>query len=219
LGGDIDAQIFYDPQGPGGAAHPNYLIWKSDNNNLPGSGPTTIWAAPLSNDGLALTGAAVAIFRPDRSWEQPIIEAPQMTQAPNGTVWLFFSGGGTFSSPNYAIGAASCAGPLGGCTDISSAPLISSNAQGSGPGEETVFVGVDHSTWVLYNPWHTGDPGALLRPAEAARIGWSPQGPYVAQAGRFPPPSCAWCRTGLSGDTALGKTTTTTWPSSLWSWR
>jgi hypothetical protein len=189
LGGDIDAQVFSDPHGPRGAAHPNYLVWKSDNNDLPGSGPTTIWAAPLSNDGLALTGKAVAIFRPDRAWEDPVLEAPQMTEAPNGTDWLFFSGGDGFYTPRYAMGAAKCAGPLGGCHDTSAGPLISSNAQGSGPGEETVFVGADHSTWVLYNPWHTGELEAFIRPAEAARIGWDTRGPYVAEAGRFPSPS------------------------------
>jgi hypothetical protein len=189
LGGDIDAQLFSDPHGPRGATHPNYLVWKSDNNNLPGSGPTTIWAAPLSDDGLALAGKAVAIFQPDQAWEEPVLEAPQMVEAPNGTDWLFFSGGGGFFTPNYAIGAAKCAGPLGGCSDTSAGPLIASNAQGSGPGEETVFVGADHSTWLLYNPWHTGESQALLRPAEAARIGWNRQGPFVAEANRFLAPS------------------------------
>jgi hypothetical protein len=161
---------------------------------------------------------AVAIFRPDRAWEQPIIEAPQMTKAPNGTDWLFFSGGGTFSSLTYAIGAASCAGPLGGCTDVLAAPLISSNSQGTGPGEETIFAGAEQTTWMLYNPWHTGIPGALLRPAEAARIGWNAQGPYVAQAGLFPSPPCSQCNTGQPGGTARNKTPAK-WPSSLSSWR
>lgn len=189
LGGDIDAQLFDDPHGPRGAAHPNYLVWKSDNNNLPGSGPTTIWAAPLSDDGLALAGDAVAIFQPDQAWEEPVLEAPQMVEVPNGADWLFFSGGGGFYTSSYAVGAAKCTGPLGGCRDILAGPLISSNAQGSGPGEETVFVAGDHSTWLLYNPWHTGELQALLRPAEAARIGWNRQGPFVAEARRFPPPS------------------------------
>jgi len=189
LGGDIDAQLFSDPKGPDGPAHPNYLVWKSDNNNLPGSGPPAIWAAPLSDDGLALSGSAVVIFRADRSWEEPIIEAPQMTMAPDGSVWLFFSGGGGYYLSNYAIGVARCDGPLGGCSDERPGPLISSNFQGLGPGEETVFVAPDHSTWLLYSPWHTDTPSALFRPVEAARIGWDAQGPYVAEAGQFPTPS------------------------------
>ena len=189
LGGDIDPQLFSDPQGPRGPDHPNYLVWKSDNNNNPGSGPTTIWAAPMSDDGLALAGKPVAIFVRDRAWEAPVLEAPQLRKAPDGSDWLFFSGGGGYYSPHYAIGAAPCAGPLGGCHDTAEAPLIASNAQGSGPGEETVFVAGDDSTWVLYNPWHAGEPSAPLRPVEAARIGWGADGPYVAEAGHFPNPS------------------------------
>jgi len=188
LGGDIDAQLFSDPHGPNGAAHPNYLVWKSDNNDLAGSGPTTIWAAAMSDDGLTIEGPATKIFVPGEAWEQPVLEAPQMTTAPDGTDWLFYSGGGGFYSADYAVGAARCAGPLGGCHDVSAGPLISSNAQGSGPGEETIYVGDDHSTWVLYNPWHSHEMAALLRPAEAARIGWNSLGPYVAEAGTFPSP-------------------------------
>lgn len=188
LGGDIDAQFFSDPNGPRGAAHPNYLVWKSDNNNLPGSGPPTIWAAPLSDDGLSLAGSPVPIFQGDEPWEGPILEAPQMVRSPDGTDWLVFSAGDGFFSADYAMGIARCDGPLGGCHDISDGPIISSNLQGDGPGEETVFVASDHSTWILYSPWHSGNPYALFRPVEAARIGWSATGPYIAEAGRFPSP-------------------------------
>ncbi len=188
LGGDIDAQLFVDPHGPNGKAHPNYLIWKSDNNNLRGSGPTTIWAAPMSNDGLSVAGSGVSIFTASLAWEKPVLEAPQMVLAPNGTDWLFFSGGSGFYTPRYTMGAASCAGPMGGCRNAYGQPLISSNAQGSGPGEETVFTASDGSIWLLYNPWHQGEPYGWFRPVEAARIGWDARGPYVAEAGRFPAP-------------------------------
>ncbi len=188
LGGDIDAQLFVDPYGPKGPAHPNYLIWKSDNNNLQGAGPTTVWAAPMSNDGLSVAGRGVPIFRPSLAWEEPVLEAPQMVLAPNRTDWLFFSAGSGFYTPRYAMGAASCAGPLGGCRNAYGRPLISSDEQGSGPGEETVFVSRDHTTWLLYNPWHQGESYGWFRPVEAARIGWDARGPYVAEAGRFPAP-------------------------------
>jgi hypothetical protein len=77
-GGDIDVQPFIDPNGPNGAEHPWYLIWKSDDNNLRHPRPTLIWAAPLSNDGLRLTGAGRVIFQSDQAWERPVLEAPQM---------------------------------------------------------------------------------------------------------------------------------------------
>ena len=186
LGGDIDAQLFDDPSGPRGPAHPYYLIWKSDNNNLPGSGPCTIWATPMSNDGLTLEGKPVAIFRATEKWETPVLEAPQMVLAPNKSVWLFFSAGSGYYTARYAMGVAPCDGPLGGCK-TSGGPFISSNAQGVGPGEETVFEG-PNSMWLLYNPWHSRIPLEPLRPAEAVRIGWNSKGPYIAEDGTFPSP-------------------------------
>lgn len=188
LGGDIDAEPFFDPSGPGGSAHPEYLVWKSDNNNHPSSGPTTIWAAPMADDGLQLTGRPVPIFRPDRPWQEPVLEAPAMVKAPDGSDWLFFSAGNGYFASHYAIGVARCAGPLGGCQVQTNSPLIASNHQGSGPGEETSYQSPVGGTWVLYSPWHTGELARLLRPVEAARIAFGPNGPYVAQAGTFPPP-------------------------------
>jgi hypothetical protein len=189
LGGDIDPQLFVDPHGPDGPYQPNYLVWKSDNNSDPGHGVPAIWAQPISNDGLFLEGTPVRLFAPDRSWEMPLVEAPQMALSPNGSLWMFFSGGTGFFSDNYAMGAVHCTGPLGPCVDSRPGPLLASNAQGAGPGEETYFVGPDGSDWLLYSAEHTQDPYELYRPVEAARIGWNAHGPYVAEAGRFPRPS------------------------------
>ncbi|MDA8046445.1 MAG: family 43 glycosylhydrolase [Actinomycetota bacterium] len=187
-GGDIDVQPFYDARGPGGSAHPWYLVWKSDDNNLHPPRPTEVWVAPLANDGLSLTGPARVVFRADQPWEKPVMEAPQMVLSPDGQVWLFFSGGRGFYTSTYAMGAAVCTGPMGTCHTVGQGPLISSNAQGQAPGEETVFIAPDRSYWLLYNPWHTGDGYALFRPAEAVRIGWTARGPYVGRPGTFPPP-------------------------------
>ncbi len=188
LGGDIDPEVFVDPHGPDGPHQPDYLVWKSDNNSTPGDGVTTIWAQPLSNDGLSLEGRPVSIFAPDEPWQMPLVEAPQMTLSPSSAVWMFFSAGEGFYTPDYGIGAVRCAGPLGPCNDPLPAPLITSNAQGAGPGEETYFVGPDGSDWLLYSPIHTGVHFEVDRPVEAARVGWSSSGPYVAAAGRFPLP-------------------------------
>lgn len=187
LGGDIDAVVFKDPQGPNGPAHPDYLIWKSDNNNLKPTDRTTVWAAPLANNGLALTGKAVPIFSPDQAWQQPVLEAPQMIQAPDGSDWMFFSAGEGFSTSDYGMGAVQCLGPLGGCFDTTSRPLVTSNAQGPGPGEETLYEGPNHDLWILYSPWHTGMLNPF-RPVDAAQVEWSPAGPYLTDPSSFPQP-------------------------------
>ena len=188
-GGDIDVQPFEDPSGPNGARHPWYVVWKSDNNNLKPIRPNLIWSAPLADDGLSLAGAPQVIFRSDLAWQAPILEAPQMVRSPSGELWLFYSAGQGFYTAPYSIGVASCPGPIGPCHDVSDGPLVASNDQGAGPGEETVFVAPDGSYWLLYNPWHTGLPFELMRPAEGVRIGWNAQGPYVAEAGAFPSPA------------------------------
>jgi hypothetical protein len=187
-GGDIDVQPYEDSSGPGGAHHPWYLVWKSDNNSQSQVRPTLIWSAPLANDGLSVTGKPTVIFAPDEAWQLPVLEAPQMVHSPFGGEWLFYSAGRGFFTGHYAIGVAKCSGPLGLCHDLGTGPLVSTNAQGSGPGEETVFIAPDHSYWLLYNPWHTGILAGLLRPAEGVRIGWTPEGPYIAEAGTFPDP-------------------------------
>jgi hypothetical protein len=190
LGGDIDPQLFVDPHGPNGPQHPNYLVWKSDNNSTPGDGIPTIWAQPLANNGLALAGKPKSLYQPSLAWQQPLVEAPQMALSPvDSSVWMFFSGGTGFFSPNYAMGAVKCASPLGPCNKPQPSPLIASNDQGSGPGEETYFQGSDGSDWLLYSPIHTAAPPEVDRPIEAARIGWNKAGPYVAKAGIFPRPT------------------------------
>ncbi len=186
-GGDIDVQPFYDPSGPDGPGHPWYLTWKSDDNNLRPHRPTAIWTAPLADDGLSVTGTPTVIFRAETAWEQPVLEAPQLVRSPDGRVWLFFSAGSSFYTAGYSMAVAACAGPLGPCHTFGSRPLVATNSQGSGPGEETVFIAPDHSYWLLYSPWHTGIPLALFRPVEGVRIGWNRAGPYLAEGGRFPP--------------------------------
>ena len=188
LGGDIDAELFVDKNGPDGPAHPNYLIWKSDNNSTPGDGPPHIWAQPLSNDGRHVLGQPVEIYTPAQPWQDDLIEAPQMSLAPDGDVWLFFSGGVGYNTPSYGIGVVHCTSPLGPCSGGDTKPILTTNQQGPGPGEETYFTAKDGSDWLLYSPWYTGDPFELSRPVEAARIGWSPLGPYLAAAGTFPKP-------------------------------
>jgi arabinan endo-1,5-alpha-L-arabinosidase len=195
LGGDIDPEVFVDPHGPDGRKRPYYFIWKSDNNSTPGDGIASIWAQPLSNDGSSLEGKPSLIFQPDETWQSTLVEAPQMALSPSKAVWMFFSAGQGYFAADYGMGAVRCAGPLGPCTHPLPGPLITTNDQGPGPGEETYFVGPDGSDWLLYSPVHTADAFELFRPVEAARIGWNAAGPYVADDGAFPSPGGCGART------------------------
>ena len=96
-----------------------------------------------------------------------------------GTYWLFFSGN-WFNQPSYGIGVAACQSPFGPCADTNPAPLLGSNLQGEGPGEASVFQ-EGSTVWLLYNPFKGNDPGpAIPRPVDITRLGFTPQGPYLA---------------------------------------
>jgi beta-xylosidase len=173
MGGSIDPRVFVDSNG-----QPS-MIWKSDQNALKANIPTAIWSQPLSADGLNLLGTPTEIFSPDEMWQNAIVEAPQMVLA-KGAYYLFYSGG-WFNQTSYAIGVALCAGPVGPCHDTSPSPLLASNAQGAGPGEESVFsngVGL----WMLYTPWSSTLPNpGTPRPVAMAHLGFGPEGPYLAE--------------------------------------
>ena len=172
LGGSIDPRVFVDADG-----QPS-MIWKSDQNAHSSTADTQIYSQPLSADGLHLLGQPTAIFSPDESWQGHIVEAPQLMLV-RGSYYLFYSGG-WFNQPGYSIGAARCSGPLGPCHDQSSSPLLASNVQGQGPGEESVFANAA-GLWLLYTPFSSTLPlPGPPRPVSMAHLGFGPTGPYLA---------------------------------------
>ncbi len=177
--GSIDARVFDDG---------NHLVmlWKSEDNanpDVPGpdqNGRTGIYAQDLSPDGRMLLGRPVKILGPTQPWEGTIVEAPDMVYA-SGTYWLFFSGN-WYNSPSYGIGVAACQTPFGPCADVNPTPFLGSNGQDQGPGEESLFRN-GQSVYLVYNPFRANDPGPVIpRPAVMTRLGFTPEGPYLAAA-------------------------------------
>jgi hypothetical protein len=175
--GSIDPRVFVD-------GSRLVLLWKSDDNAnpyVPGpdqNGATGIYSQGLSADGRELIGQPVKILGPGQSWEGTIVEAPDMVEA-WGTYWLFFSANWYYSA-SYGIGVAACETPFGPCSDVSPKPFIGSNRQGLGPGEESVFE-KGTNVYLVYNPFRADDPGPVIpRPAVMARVGFTPEGPYLA---------------------------------------
>ncbi len=176
LSGSIDPRVFTDHSGV------NYMLWKSDQNAHGNSTPTTLWSQKLGPDGLSLLGSPSALMRPDEPWQSTVVEAPDMVEV-NGVYWMTYAAN-WFNQPAYGIGVAWCAGPSGPCADLSDQPLISSNAQGQGPGEPSFYQDAT-GVWMLYTPIMslTGDPP---RPVYITRVGFTPKGAYLAAG---PPPS------------------------------
>lgn len=173
--GSIDPRTFLAPDGR------LWLLWKSDDNaHWTTATRTILFSQRLSANGLRLVGKRYELLTANEPWENGIIEAPDMVFA-HGRYWLFYSGN-WFNQPYYAIGLAQCAGPAGPCRPSPKGPWLASNAQGTGPGEETVFY--DGSRWwLLYAPSAVDYTINTNRPAALARLVFSSMGPRVVRPG------------------------------------
>ncbi len=177
--GSIDPRAFVDPTGH------LWLVWKSDDNaDLNAQTHTTIWVQRLSDNGLALLGQPVALLTADLPWEGRIVESPDMVYAA-GHYWLFFSGN-WFNEPNYGMGLAECASVTGPCEPTTLGAWFSSNAQGAGPGEESLFFD-NRRWWMFYAPFAVDYQSMTPRPAAVVRLVFGQDGPRVV-----PPGTSAW---------------------------
>ena len=155
LGGTIDSHPFRDADGQ------LYLYYKSDANNPRFGKKTDIFVQKMAPDGLTVEGAPTALLRNDTAWEAHVIEAPTMVRRGGGYV-LFFSANhfgwekDQRLSP-YAMGYASCTGPMGPCTDAKENPILHSynDRQAgclSGPGHQSVFS-VGERQFLSFHAW------------------------------------------------------------------
>lgn len=140
LGGTIDASPFRDADGK------LYLYYKADANAV--GKPTDIFVQPMAPDGLSVTGDPVALLTNDQSWEAHVIESPTMVRQGDHYV-MFYSANHFGWEPHqrlspYAMGYATCDGPLGPCKDSPDNPILYSYTDRkagclSGPGHQAVF--------------------------------------------------------------------------------
>jgi len=144
--GSIDPEIFTDPAGQ------SYLYWKSDGNSV--GEPSLLWGQAL-NPALSLIGSPTVMLRSDQTWQQNIIEAPDMWFA-NGVYYLFYSSN-AYNSAFDAIGYATCTSPLGSCQDSLLNPVLDSSSGMSGPGGPSLFDGTDGALRMAFDAW----PGAV----------------------------------------------------------
>jgi len=148
LGGSIDPDAFVDTNAT------SYLLWKSG-----AAGSSRIWVQQLDPSGTTFAAGSTptTILVPDQSWEAGTVEAPDMV-ADNGRYLLFYSGN-DWSSANYAVGVATCAGPLGPCGDASPDPILSSGNGIAGPGGESVFPDTNGDLWIAFDAWNPAAVG------------------------------------------------------------
>ena len=206
-GGSIDPDVFTDK-----STGDSYLIWKSDGDHLGTSTPSVIWSVPLATNLTGFTGTPTQLMRNSATWQSGIVEGPDMveTQTPiagsnppadTDAYYLFYAGSDEGAS-TYAIGWASCAGPSGPCTDMSTSTTLLSTSPGmSGPGGPDVYA-VGSQLVMAFAAWQGTTIGYLscgIRPMYLADLNFVPNGanpaiptlaPAVPAAAPAASPSC-----------------------------
>jgi len=148
-GGSLDPSPFVAADGT------PYLTWKSQGA---GGQPPALWAQQLTPDGTALVpGPASELLTPSQAWQGGIVEGPDMVLS--GGQYLLFYSANAWQTADYAIGVATCAGPLGPCTQAAGPPLLASQAGLSGPGGPSVFTDDTGSLWLAFHAWLPGRVG------------------------------------------------------------
>jgi beta-xylosidase len=179
-GGSIDASPFRDADGT------LYLYWKNDGNCC--MMPTHLYGQELSPDGLSLVGEAVRLVRNDMPWKGPVVEAPTMWLQ-DGRYYLFYSAN-SYANETYAVGYATCEGPLGPCVDAEENPILASDMTTQplvvGPGHQTVFNDGNGDTWMVYHVWQVSSAGLRTnnRLVWLDRVLWEDGRPVVQGATR-----------------------------------
>jgi beta-xylosidase len=173
LGGSID------PDAVRGTDGKLYLYWKNDGNCC--GQPVHLWGQQLSAGGERLTGRPTALLTNTKAWQGNLVEAPEMVVHDGAHVLLYSAN--NYASADYAIGWASCVGPLGPCTDQSERPLVATTTVAAGPGHCAPVTLADGSTWLLFHAWQPDGIGTTYpgRQLWLEPITWDGGRPSVTQ--------------------------------------
>jgi beta-xylosidase len=167
-GGAIDASTFLDEDGT------RYLLWKNDGNCC--GLDTWLYIAPLSEDGLSLTGEPTRLVQQDQPWEGNLVEAPTMVVR-DGTYVLMYSAN-DYGSDAYAIGYATADAPTGPFTKSEEPLLTTDGTDGRfiGPGGQDVVTAPDGSDRLVFHSW---DVAFLERGVNVLPLEWEDGRPVV----------------------------------------
>ena len=170
-GGTIDPSPFRD-------GDKLYLYFKNDGNCC---GITThLYAQELAPDGLSLLGTPTALVQNDAFWEGRVVEAPTMVKHADH-YFLFFSAN-DYAGADYAVGYATCTGPIGPCSDAPENPILKSRLTKPlviGPGHQAILT-VGDQTWIAYHVWElVGGQRGDRRQMWIDRVSWEDDKPHV----------------------------------------
>jgi beta-xylosidase len=145
-GGSIDPSVYrFD-----GA---DYLVWKADGE---GGQTQAILSARLTAGDSELVGQPATLLTAGSSWEDGVVERPALMRA-SGVLSLYFSAG-DWSTAHYAVGATTCATPLGPCASSAAQPVTIPSNVATGAGSPTFFA-TGGRTYLAFSAWTNGIVG------------------------------------------------------------
>lgn len=148
-GGAIDADAFTDTDGT------HYLVWKNDGN----ANGTDTWLqlAPVSDDGLTLTGPAKRLIKRTEEWEGSLIEAPTLIK--RGDLYVLFYSANDYAGGKYLIGYATAHSVTGPYLKYPKPMLTTETFNGLyiGPGGQDVVVGPNGKDDLVFHSWSLVD--------------------------------------------------------------
>lgn len=159
-GGAIDASTFTDDDGL-------HLVWKNDGNCC--GLDTWIQTAPLSADGLTLTGEPQKLIKQTLEWEGDLVEAPTVVARDGGYALLYSSN--SYGDDRYNVGVATAA-TLEGPWQKNDEPILSTQSSEfryMGPGGQDVVTGPDGSDYLVFHGW---DSAFTYRGMHTAPLTW-----------------------------------------------
>jgi hypothetical protein len=167
LGGSIDPSS-YAENGQ------RYILWKNDGNCC--SQDTWLRIAPVSGDGLTITGGETLLIKQDRGFEGALVEAPTLWK--RGSTYVLFYSANFFGDASYLSSYARSSSLLGPYTKAS-APLMTTDSFGGtvrGPGGQDVLTGPDGRDRIVFHGWNSTYG---YRAMYLADLGWADGFPVV----------------------------------------
>src|SRR5699024_488969 len=149
-----------------------YTLSLHDALPIYGRNVSQIYGVKLSEDLTETVGESVLLLEPDQEWELQnedvdILEGPFMVKN-NEQYYLMYTAN-AFWDPFYAIGYAVSDSPLGSFVKNEKNPILENDLENgiSGPGHNTVTVGLDNETLYMVYHIHTDpdNPSGDRRPA------------------------------------------------------